>query len=73
MGWIIYGAESGPNRRPMELEWAEDVVEYGKANNIPIFVKQLSFTNGKGKIEVIKDMNKFYWPPDLAVRELPEV
>lgn len=60
----ILGAESGPNRRPMEIEWAESIVAQCREAGIPVFVKALSIG---GKVE--KDINKF--PESLRVRELP--
>jgi protein gp37 len=40
LDWVIVGGESGPNRRPMKIEWLEDIVEQCKAANVPVFVKQ---------------------------------
>ena len=40
INWVICGAESGPNRRPFELEWAEDLYEQCKAAGVPFFAKQ---------------------------------
>jgi protein gp37 len=38
--WVIVGAESGPNRREMKIEWLENIVEQCRAANVPVFVKQ---------------------------------
>jgi len=62
--WIICGAESGPNRRPMPLEWAVDVVEQCQAAGVPAWVKQIDL-NGR----VCHDINLF--PPELRVRQIP--
>lgn len=62
--WIILGSESGSNRRPMNLEWAESVVDQCKAAGVPVFVKQLEI-NGK----VTGDIEQF--PRELQVREFP--
>ncbi|NIV39890.1 MAG: DUF5131 family protein, partial [Anaerolineae bacterium] len=64
LDWIIIGAESGPNRRPMELEWAIDLVRQCQAAGVACFVKQIP-VNGK----VSKDLNE--WPEELRVREYP--
>lgn len=40
ISWVIVGAESGPKRRAMELEWLADIVEQCKAAEIPCYVKQ---------------------------------
>ena len=38
--WVVVGGESGPNHRPMELEWLADIVRQCKKCGIPVFVKQ---------------------------------
>lgn len=38
--WVIVGAESGPNRRPMKVEWLSSVVEQCKDAEVPCYVKQ---------------------------------
>lgn len=38
--WVILGAESGPNRRPFEVAWAESVYKQCRAAGIPFFGKQ---------------------------------
>lgn len=42
LDWIIVGAESGPNRRPFDLAWAEDIYEQCQAAGVPFFGKQAS-------------------------------
>lgn len=64
LNWVIIGCESGPNRRPMELEWAIDLVRQCRDADVPCFVKQIP-VNGK----VSKDPNE--WPEELRVREYP--
>lgn len=39
--WVIIGGESGPNARPMNLEWVKDILAQCREANIPAFVKQL--------------------------------
>ena len=39
--WVIVGGESGPNARPLEVEWIESIVGQCKDANVPVFVKQL--------------------------------
>lgn len=39
--WVIVGGESGPNARPMHIEWARSIVEQCEAAGVPCFVKQL--------------------------------
>jgi protein gp37 len=62
--WFIIGCESGPNRRPMKLEWVVDLVRQCKATGVPVFVKQIE-VNGR----VSHDPQE--WPEELRVRELP--
>lgn len=62
--WVIVGGESGPGYRPMDLEWAADVVAECKANGVPVFVKQLG-----GWPDKRGDINRF--PESLRVREFP--
>ena len=40
--WVICGAESGPHRRPFEVQWAVDLYETCQANFKPFFGKQAS-------------------------------
>lgn len=38
---IIIGCESGPKRRPMELDWARDLIRQCRVAGVAVFVKQL--------------------------------
>lgn len=40
IGWVIAGGESGPNYRPMHLEWARGIRDTSRAANVPFFFKQ---------------------------------
>jgi protein gp37 len=62
---VIIGCESGPKRRPCNLDDVRSLVSQCKEAQVPCFVKQLSI-NGK----VSRDMSE--WPEDLRVRERPE-
>lgn len=55
---VIVGAETGPNARPMEFEWALDIQRQCRAAGIPFFFKQ-----GPRGVPV---------PPELDVREWPK-
>jgi protein gp37 len=39
--WVIVGGESGPNARPLQIEWIREISGQCKCYNIPLFVKQL--------------------------------
>lgn len=72
MNWIIFGGESGPNARPMDLNWVRDGIKVCGPLGIAIFVKQLGEVwakeNGfpKSKGEDPDD-----WPLDLVIRDFP--
>lgn len=40
IGWVIVGGESGPNARPMGIDWARSIVEHCRAAGVACFVKQ---------------------------------
>jgi protein gp37 len=40
VGWVIAGGESGPNYRPMHLEWARDLRDLCQEAEVPFFFKQ---------------------------------
>jgi len=40
ISWVIVGGESGPGARPLAKEWAVQVREACKAQNVPFFFKQ---------------------------------
>ncbi len=40
IGWVIQGCESGPRRRPFDIQWARDVRDQCKAAGVPYYLKQ---------------------------------
>lgn len=38
--WVIVGCESGPKRRPMDIDWARSVRDQCVAAGVPFFLKQ---------------------------------
>ena len=62
---VIFGCESGPNRRPCDIEWIRDGVQQTQQAGVAAFVKQIDL-NGK----VSKNMDE--WSADLRVRQWPE-
>lgn len=40
IGWVIAGGESGPNYRPMHLEWARGIRDKCQRAEVPFFFKQ---------------------------------
>lgn len=62
--WVAVGCESGPNRRPCEMEWIEGIVDQCRKANVPVFVKQLCMDS-----ECVRDINRF--PKHLRIRQVP--
>lgn len=62
ISWVIQGGESGPNRRPFNLEWAREMKSSCKILDIPYFFKQ---------IDKVRDKKEGI-PVDLQVREFPD-
>jgi protein gp37 len=46
INWVIVGAQSGANARPMQLDWVRNIRDQCVAANVPFFFKQ-DATNGK--------------------------
>ena len=42
ISWCVIGGESGPNHRPMEVQWLEDIVRQCQEAGVPVWVKQAS-------------------------------
>lgn len=41
LNWVIIGGESGPDARPFNLQWAQDVIGQCKAAGVAVFMKQV--------------------------------
>lgn len=62
--WVIVGGESGPAHRPMDLNWARDIVTLCRYMDVKVFVKQLGgWPDKQGNID--------QFPEELKIRELP--
>jgi protein gp37 len=59
--WVIVGGESGPGARPMKEEWAIEVRDQCRANNIAFFFKQWGGRSPKsgGRLLVGKEWSQF--------------
>jgi protein gp37 len=79
INWVIVGGESGHGSRPFDVDWARSIVKDCNDASVPVFVKQLgakpigtprslALADRKGG-----DWDSPAWPPDLRVREFPEV
>lgn len=79
VNWVIVGGESGPGARPCDLAWIRGIVEQCQAASVPAFVKQLGARPAAAGVDVHwafksrKGGDMAEWPPDLRVREFPEV
>lgn len=77
LGWVIVGGESGAGARPMDVEWARDLLDQCTAADVPVFVKQLGArpTNGGRPIELAhpKGADPGQWPWFLRRQEFPAV
>lgn len=59
ISWVIVGGESGPNKRPINLNWARSIRDQCQEATIPFFMKQVD--------------KKRSIPEDLLIREFPNV
>jgi protein gp37 len=64
IGWVIVGAESGRNARPMKLAWVEAIKRQCDRREVPFFMKQWCL-NGK-------PLHVSRWPPWSRVRMMPD-
>ena len=63
ISWLIIGGESGPHHRPMNVEWARNLVRQAKEQNVAVWMKQLGGIRPGGNLED--------FPEDLRIREFP--
>ena len=63
--WIIIGGESGPHHRPMEINWARNLIRQAKEQGVAVWMKQLGGLHPGGELEE--------FPEDLRIREFPQI
>ena len=63
INWIIIGGESGPHHRPMNIEWARNLVAQAKEQGVKVWMKQLGGLHPGGSI--------CDFPEDLRIQEFP--
>lgn len=61
--WLIFGGETGAQRRPMEQQWAEDIKAECEYFGVSFFMKQLSAKTPKQAADLI--------PAHLLIRQFP--
>lgn len=49
--WVICGCESGPHRRPFDLDWARSLRDQCQAAGVAFFLKQIPGDTRKGVLE----------------------
>jgi protein gp37 len=58
--WLIIGGESGPHARPMDPQWARDLIAAARAAGTAVFVKQMGGLRPGGPL-----------PDEFNIREYP--
>ncbi len=70
--WCIFGGESGPQARPMELDWTRKGIRQCRDAGTAVFVKQLGQVYAQQhRLKHPKGGDINEWPVDLRIRELP--
>jgi protein gp37 len=63
--WVIVGGESGPNFRPLDLDWARDIRDACAATNTAYFFKQVGGVKSKSGGKLLDGEELQVWPvPD---------
>jgi len=71
--WVIIGGESGPNARPMHMDWVAEIIEEARECHSHIFVKQLgSWWAKEHKSKSRKGNIMDEWRTQFMVRESPD-
>jgi protein gp37 len=79
VSWLIVGGESGGDARPMDIRWAESIVDRSCAANVAVHVKQLGSVwaqqtrRDTGLLVDPKGGDWDFWPEHLRIREYPVV
>ena len=69
IGWVIAGGESGPNCRPMHLDWACSLRDMCKDAEVPFFFKQWG---GRTPKAAGRELDGVVWnemPPSASVAD----
>jgi protein gp37 len=67
LNWVICGGESGPNARPLQLQWVRSIVQQCRAAGVPVLVKQL----GREVLDHGMSSPGEHWPAHMARRPIP--
>ena len=67
--WVVVGGESGPEARPMELDWVRDIRAQCQTAGVPMFLKQLGGRGDKrGKDKALLDGEAIHEMPFVGSR-----
>ena len=70
--WVIVGGESGPDARPMELDWVRAIRAQCRASRVPFFLKQLGgAVDKRGKDRALLDGRLWREMPGSAALSRP--
>ncbi len=77
INWVICGAETGPKRRPCNLEWIRIVKDLCQSAGVPLWIKGLDLITGTADEKGLKYHSYIShdiaeWPDDLRIRQYPE-
>lgn len=71
--WVIVGGESGPDARPMDLDWARSIIVQCREAKIPVFFKQAGSAYAREHgLKDRKGADLKELPLGLHFREFPE-
>lgn len=62
--WVIVGGESGPNSRPIELEWVREIRDQCLENEVPFFFKQWGGIRPKSGGNMLDGRTWFQYPQE---------
>lgn len=65
--WAIIGGESGPNSRPMEESWVEDIFQMCRRDNVAFFFKQWGGRNKKATGRKLHGRTYNEYPAELTL------
>ncbi len=58
LNWIVVGCESGPHRRPMQLNWARSVRDQCQTAGVPFMLKQAEVA---GRVVELPELDGRQW------------
>jgi len=77
LDWVVVGGESGHGARQFDVAWARRVLSDFAGAGKPVFVKQLGANalenGGPLPLNDSKGGDMDEWPPDVRIRQFPEV